>query len=121
MKAAAHNGLVRAVVKKAFKAYREGDTIRLSPAEAQLYTGAGYVEEAKLPKGTETVTVSDPKPIMPEKILPNPEPAIPDDWQDLHILQLSKVAKQITKQDRPFTEDEARAVIRAELERRLTE
>jgi hypothetical protein len=118
MKATKFDGLVRCTVKESFKAYRKGDTVRLSPTEAQLYVASGYVEEAKLPKGiaAEEVKSSEPEPVP---ILPNPVPAVPENWTELHGLQRRKPAAQIAK--REVSIDEADGIIRAELERRLTE
>jgi hypothetical protein len=118
MKATKFDGLVRCTVKKTFKAYREGDAVRLSPREAHLYVASGYVEEIKLPKGiaAEEVKASEAEPVP---ILPNPAPAVPEDWTELHGLQRRKLAAQIAK--RKVSLDEADGIIRAELERRLTE
>lgn len=116
MKAYVHDGLVRAVIKQPFRGYREGDTVRLSPVEAQRY--ADHIEEAKAPKGLKAETVKEPEP-EPVKILPNPVPAVPEDWEDQHVLQRRKLAEQIIK--RPVRTDEADAIIKAELARRLTE
>jgi hypothetical protein len=120
MKAFKHNGLVPVVVKKSFRAYREGETVRLSPSEAQLYIGSGNVEEAKLPKGVEALSVPDAVSAMvSDKILPNPLPAIPDRWEEQHQLQRMKLAEQLV--GRPVKGDEADTIIKRELERRLTE
>jgi hypothetical protein len=118
MKATKFDGLVRCTVKKSFKAYREGDTVRLSPREAQMYVAGGYVEEAKLPKGIAAEEVKSPEP-KPVPILPNPAPAVPEDWQELHELQRVKLAQQIAK--REVSRGEVDGIIKAELERRLTE
>lgn len=120
MKALKHNGLVLVVVKKSFRAYREGETVRLSPSEAQLYMSTGYIEEAKLPKGVEASPVPDAESAMvSDKILPNPLPAIPDGWEEQHHLQKMKLAEQLV--GRPVKADEADSIIKRELERRLTE
>jgi hypothetical protein len=120
MKALKHNGLVQVTVKKSFRAYREGETVRLSPSEAQLYVGSGYVEEAKLPKGVEALSVPDAESAMvSDKILPNPLPAIPDGWEGEHQLARMKLAEQLT--GRPVKAAEADGIIKRELERRLTE
>lgn len=118
MKATKFDGLVRCTVKQSFRGYREGDTVRLSPTEAQLFAASGYVEESKLPKGVATVDVKQPEP-EPVKVLPNPVPAVPEDWQEQHGLQRIKLAEQIAK--RKVRLDEADSIIKAELERRLTE
>jgi hypothetical protein len=118
MKATKFDGLVRCTVKQTFKAYREGDTVRLSPREAQLYVAGGYVEEAKLPKGVAVEAVPDPEPV-PVPILPNPAPGIPEGWEELHQLQQNKLAEQIAK--RPVKKEEVAGIIRSEIERRLTE
>ena len=118
MKATKFDGLVRCTVKKTFKGYREGDTVRLSPAEAQLFVSSGYVEEVKLPKGVAAEEVKAAE-LEPVKILPNPMPAVPEDWQELHGLQRRKLASQIAKREARL--DEADGIIKAELERRLME
>jgi hypothetical protein len=118
MKATKFDGLVRCTVKKSFRSYREGDTIRLSPSEAQLFVGGGFVEEVKLPKGIAAEKVKGPEP-EPVPILPNPLLAVPEDWHELHGLQRRKIASQIAKREVPLAE--ADAIIKAELERRLTE
>jgi hypothetical protein len=119
MKAMKHNGLVQVEVKKAFKGYREGQIVRLSPADAFLYEGTGHVAEAK-PKGVAAETVPQPDDgLVSDKILPNPVPAIPDDWEKQHVLPQMKLAEQIA--GRPIKGGEAAEIIRAEIERRLTE
>jgi hypothetical protein len=118
MKALKHNGLVRVTVTSPFRGYLAGNTVYLNPAEARVWIASGCADEAKLRKGVETVTVTDPQP-KPVPILPNPAPAVPDDWHELHGLQRRKLASQIAK--REVSIEEADGIIRAELERRLTE
>jgi hypothetical protein len=120
MKAMKHNALVQVEIKKPFRSYTEGQIVRLSPADAFLYEGTGHVAEAKLPKGVAAETVPQPDDGLPsDKILPNPVPAIPDSWEEQHFLQQIKLAEQIS--GRPVKGGEAVEIIRAEIERRLTE
>jgi hypothetical protein len=78
------------------------------------------VAEAKLPKGLATEAVPQPDDgLVSDKILPNPVPAIPEGWEEEHSLQQIKLAEQIA--GRPVKGAEAAGIIKAELERRLTE
>jgi hypothetical protein len=43
---------------------------------------------------------------------------IPSDWEDMHHLQQIRLAKEISDDDSPLTAEEAREIIRTELQRR---
>jgi len=118
MKALKHNGLVLVTVAQPFHNYRQGETVRLNPQDAQRYMESGFVAEAKLPKGAQTVTVQAPQPALAsDKILDRPMVAIPEDWEQLHNLQRLKLAEQVA--GRPVTKvAEADGIIRDELKRR---
>lgn len=120
MKALKHNGLVRVTVTSPFRGYLAGNTVYLKPEEAQAWIDSGCAEEAKLPKGVETVTVPTQDAVLvSDKILPNPALAIPEDWEEIHILPRRRIAEQIA--GGPVKPEEVDSIIRAELERRLTE
>lgn len=120
MRAMKHNGLVQVEVRRPFRLYHEGQQIRLSPSEAKLYEGDGYVAEVKLPKGVGAEAVPDPdEGLVSDKILPNPVPAIPEGWESEHLLQRRKLAEQIAGGS--VKAEEVDTIIRRELERRLTE
>jgi len=120
MKALKHNGLVLATVAQPFRNYRVGETVRLNPQDAQRYMESGFVTEAKLPKGAQTVSVQAPQPdLASTRILPQVMPAIPENWTDLHYLQRHKLAEQIA--GRPVKGAEADKIIEDELKRRAAE
>jgi hypothetical protein len=120
VKAFAHNGLVPMTIKQAFRNYRPGETVRFSPADAQKYLAADLIAAAKVSKDAKTVAVQVSEPgLVSDKILPQELPAIPEDWEQLHRLQRTKLAEQIAA--RPVTAAEADTVIKDELARRLAE
>jgi hypothetical protein len=120
MKALKHNGLVRVTVTSPFRGYLTGNTVYLKPEEAQAWIDSGCAEGAKLPKGVEAVTVPPQDPgLISDKILPNPAPEIPENWEGTHMLQRRKLAEQIAGGS--VKPDEVDSIIKAEIERRLTE
>lgn len=112
-------GLVPVVLLQDVTPHFKGATIGLFPKDAM-----DYVEKelaAPLGRDGEPIKVAKKKTAQPKPSPKNPagDVVIPDNWRDLHHLQMIPIASEISG-EKVAKKDEAIAIIELELERRKT-
>ncbi|CAM5769808.1 hypothetical protein [Bosea minatitlanensis] len=95
----------------------KGSTVGLFPKMAKEYFEKGFA--TPIGKDGAPVKIKAAGKAKPTKSAPNPagEVAIPDDWRDLHHLQMLPIASAIAG-EKVAKKDEAIAIIELELKRR---
>lgn len=121
MKVIKATGLTPVTMLKASLPYRKGAIHGFYPAQVAKMLAAGDCELVDIPEGMETeeVVVHIPDnnpPAAPAAADPRDALVVPDDWETMHVLKRSKLAKKLDSS--VTTDEEAKAAIAAELERR---